>query len=160
MRLFCTCFLVVVLACVGMSCDSGERAPEIFEFDQVDIKPEPLGGFASLTSDARYPEIARRAGVAGRVKVRAIIDPEGNVVQQDGVRRVVQGIGAGCDEEADRLVTLARYSPAEVSGEHVFSWVEVEVRFSLDMEDPACGSGGCGECSRSEGCITARLWRD
>lgn len=71
------------------------------------VMPELLGGLAALQRKIRYPELAKKAGIEGRVTVQFIVDEEGYV--RDAV--VIRGIGGGCDEEALRAVQQARFKP-------------------------------------------------
>ncbi len=72
----------------------GEEAEPVF-FVAVQQMPEPIGGIAAIQKLITYPEIAKRAGVQGRVYVQAYVDELGNVTKVE----LIKGIGAGCDEE-------------------------------------------------------------
>ena len=99
----------------------GEEDDEIFVV--VEQMPELIGGIASIQKEIRYPEIARQARVSGRVIVQFIVDKEGNVV--DPV--VIRGIGGGCNEEALRVVKLAKFIPGKQRGK------PVRVRYALPI---------------------------
>lgn len=92
-------------------------------FTIVEEMPVLLGGANAIYQYLRYPEIARRAGIEGRVIVQFVIDQEGNVV--DPV--VVRGIGGGCDEAALEAVTNLKFSPGRQRGR------PVKVRYSLPI---------------------------
>ncbi len=100
-----------------------EVIDELEIFTIVEEMPVLLGGVNAIYEYLRYPEIARRAGIEGRVIVQFIIDQEGNVV--DPV--VVRGIGGGCDEEALEAVTHLKFSPGRQRGR------PVKVRYSLPI---------------------------
>ena len=51
--------------------------------------PEPIGGMFAIQEKIKYPEIAKRAGIEGKVIIQAFIDENGNVVQA----KVIKGIG-------------------------------------------------------------------
>ena len=70
-------------------------------FVAVEEMPEPIGGMYGCQSKIKYPEIAKRAGIEGKVYVLALIDEDGNVASA----RIIKGIGAGCDEAALDAVT-------------------------------------------------------
>lgn len=53
-----------------------------------------------LGKNLRYPEAARDADIEGRVVVQFIVDENGRISNA----KVIRGIGAGCDEEALRVV--------------------------------------------------------
>ncbi|GAB4038133.1 TonB family protein [Spirosoma jeollabukense] len=67
-------------------------------------QPEYEGGMVAfgrfLTKNLKYPRIASRAGVQGRVFVNFIINVDGSVSDVYALK----GIGYGCDEEAVRVV--------------------------------------------------------
>ena len=99
----------------------GEEDDEIFVV--VEQMPELIGGIASIQKEIRYPEIARQARVSGRVIIQFIVDQEGNVV--DPV--VLRGIGGGCNEEALRVLKLAKFIPGKQRGK------PVRVRYALPI---------------------------
>ncbi len=98
-----------------------EPEPEIFVV--VEQMPELIGGIASIQERIPYPEIARMAGISGRVFVQFIVDENGNVV--DPV--VIRGFGGGCDEEAIRAVQEAKFKPGRQRGK------PVKVRYVLPI---------------------------
>lgn len=102
-----------------------EAEPEIFVI--VEEMPELIGGLGSIQGKIRYPEIAKKAGVEGRVIVQFVVDEQGKVV--DPV--VVRGIGAGCDEEAIRAVQLAEFKPGKQRGRPVRVKMSLPITFKL-----------------------------
>lgn len=107
-----------------------EVVEEDFEeeiFIAVEEMPEMIGGIAALQSIIEYPELARQAGVEGRVFVQFIVNQEGNVV--DPV--VIRGIGAGCDEEAIRAVKTLQFKPGKQRGKAVKVKMMLPVTFRL-----------------------------
>lgn len=102
-----------------------EDEPEIFFI--VEEMPEPIGGIAAIQADVKYPEIARKAGVEGRVFLQFVVNEQGNV--QDVV--VSRGIGAGCDEEAVRAVSEAKFTPGKQRGKPVKVRMSLPVTFKL-----------------------------
>ncbi len=102
-----------------------EPEPEIFVV--VEQQPELIGGLPELQSKINYPEIAKRAGVEGRVIVQFVVDEQGNV--RDPF--VVRGIGAGCDEEALRAVRTAKFKPGKQRGKAVKVQMTLPITFRL-----------------------------
>ncbi len=41
-------------------------------FVAVEQMPEPIGGIAAIQKNVHYPEIAKRAGIEGRVYVKTL----------------------------------------------------------------------------------------
>lgn len=102
-----------------------EPEPEIFVI--VEQMPELIGGLPELQKQINYPEIAKKAGVEGRVIVQFVVTEQGTVA--DPV--VVRGIGAGCDEEAVRAVQLARFTPGKQRGKPVRVKMSLPITFKL-----------------------------
>lgn len=96
-----------------------EPEPEIFVI--VEDMPELIGGMEGLQKRVKYPEMARRANVEGKVFLQFIVDEQGNVV--DPI--VMRGIGAGADEEALRAIREAKFKPGMQRGK------PVQVKFNL-----------------------------
>jgi protein TonB len=93
-------------------------------FDVVEQMPELIGGLAGLQAKINYPEMARRAGIEGRVYIQFIVNERGEV--ENPV--VIRGIGGGADEEALRaLVQHAKFTPGMQRGR------PVRVRYSLPI---------------------------
>ena len=74
-----------------------------------------------------YPELARRARLAGVVILEAIIDKEGNVKDL----KVLRGLGLGLDEAAVRAVSQWKYTPTFYNGRPVEVILTVTVNFQL-----------------------------
>ncbi len=93
----------------------------------VEQMPSLIGGLQSIQDEIEYPDIARKAGIEGRVFVQFVVDIQGNVV--DPV--VVRGIGGGCDEEAIRAVRLAKFEPGRQRGKAVKVKMSLPITFRL-----------------------------
>ncbi len=96
-------------------------------FVAVEEMPQLIGGMESIMSRLEYPEIAKRAGVQGRVYVLAFVNERGEVVRAE----VQKGIGAGCDEEAVKAVLGAKFKPGMQRGKPVKVRVSIPIRFQL-----------------------------
>ena len=107
-----------------------EEEPEEEIFVVVEQQPELVGGIASVQSKIKYPELARRAGIEGRVIVQFVVDESGNVVNP----QVVRGIGGGCDEEAIRAVKTAKFKPGLQRGRPVKVRYSLPISFSLTSD--------------------------
>ena len=102
-----------------------EEAPQYFV--AVEEMPEPIGGIAAIQSLIEYPEIAKRAGVEGKVYVLAFIDENGDVVST----KIPKGIGAGCDEAALYAVKQTKFKPGRQRGTPVKTQVSIPIVFKL-----------------------------
>lgn len=106
--------------------------PEVDEqeedfFVAVEEMPELIGGLAGLQARIKYPEMARRAGIEGRVIVQFIVNEDGTIENP----RVIRGIGGGCDEEALKAVSQAKFNPGRQRGEPVRVQYSLPVFFKL-----------------------------
>jgi len=97
-------------------------------FVVVEQSPILLGGLDALQREIQYPEIAKRAGVEGRVYLQMIVDENGQVV--DPI--ITRGIGAGCDEEALRAIKTMKSVPGVQRGQRVKVKMSLPVTFRLN----------------------------
>lgn len=96
-------------------------------FVAVEEMPEPIGGIKAIQEKIKYPEIAKRAGVEGKVYILAFVDETGTVTKA----QVLKGIGAGCDEEALKAVQNTKFKPGKQRGKPVKVQVSIPVIFKL-----------------------------
>jgi protein TonB len=109
----------------------GSKSKEGDYFVAVENMPELVGGLGSLQKKINYPELARKAGIEGRVIVQFIVDKEGNVVNPS----IVRGVHKSLDEEAIRVVKQADFKPGMQDGK------PVRVQYSLPITYKLSGSG-------------------
>jgi len=114
-----------------------EEAPEeevVDEiFDIVEDQPEFPGGIAAfykyVGKNMNYPKQARRMGIEGKVYVQFIVDKDGQVTNV----RAVKGIGAGCDEEAERVLRSSpKFKPGKQRGRPVKVRMMMPIIFKLN----------------------------
>lgn len=96
-------------------------------FVTVENPPEPIGGMAAIAANVKYPEIAKRAGIEGRVFIKAFINENGDVVKTD----IFRGIGSGCDEAAANAVMKTKFKPGMQRGKAVKVQVAIPIIFKL-----------------------------
>jgi periplasmic protein TonB len=94
-------------------------------FVAVEDMPEPVGGIASIQNKIVYPEIAKRAGVEGKVFVLAYVDETGNVTKAE----ITKGIGSGCDEAAMDAVLKTKFKPGVQRGNPVKVKITIPIVF-------------------------------
>lgn len=97
-------------------------------FVVVEQMPQLVGGMAKLQGSVNYPEMARRAGIEGRVTVQFIVNEQGRVENA----KVVRGIGGGCDEEALKAVRNAEFKPGMQRGRPVRVQYALSINFRLE----------------------------
>ena len=101
-------------------------------FTIVEETATPKGGMAAfykyVGSKMKYPPQATRMGVEGKVYVEFVINRDGSIVDV----RVVRGIGAGCDEEAVRVVEASpAWNPGKQRGKPVRQKYTLPIQFKL-----------------------------
>lgn len=95
---------------------------------KVEQMPMPIGGMREIAKNVHYPEIAKRAGIEGRVFVKAFIDESGNVVETE----IIKGIGGGCDQAALDAIEATKFKPGRKNGKPVKVQVSIPIMFKLD----------------------------
>jgi periplasmic protein TonB len=106
--------------------EEAEQEPDDF-YIIVEQMPELIGGLETIQKNIRYPEMALRAQISGRVIVQFVVNERGEVENP----QVVRGIGGGCDEEAIRVVSQAKFVPGHQRGRPVRVQYSVPVVFVL-----------------------------
>ena len=105
-----------------------EEEVQLDFFMAVEEMPAPIGGIAAIQKRIIYPEIAKRAGVQGRVYIKAFVDETGTVKKAE----VIKGIGAGCDEAAIAAVMKTKFKPGKQRGKPVRVQVSIPILFKLN----------------------------
>jgi len=104
--------------------DDGPRV----RFIAYDEAPEPKGGFKAIQRNVIYPEIAKEAGIEGKVVIRAFIDKNGDV----GECTVQQGIpNTGLNEAAINAIKKTKFKPAMQRDKPVGVYISIPVIFKL-----------------------------
>ncbi|MFQ5601846.1 MAG: energy transducer TonB [bacterium] len=97
-------------------------------FVPFDEAPSPIGGFGAIQRALKYPEIARKAGIEGRVIVQVLVSAKGEVVKT----RIMKSLGhSGCDEAAVSAIKKVKWKPALQRDKPVRVWVAIPVIFKL-----------------------------
>ncbi|MTI88497.1 MAG: energy transducer TonB [Balneolaceae bacterium] len=106
--------------------DEEEEDEEIFTL--VEDYPEPIGGMGTIYEKIKYPELARRAGVDGRVILQFTVTKKGDV--EDVV--VLHGFNELCEQEAIRAVKATKFKPGKQRGRPVIVRFQIPITFRLD----------------------------
>lgn len=101
-------------------------------YDFVEEMPSYPGGDAAMMAylqrKINYPAIARESNVQGTVYLTFIVDKQGSITDV----KVKRGIGAGCEEEAIRVVkSMPTWTPGKANGRPVFVNYVLPITFSL-----------------------------
>lgn len=107
-----------------------EVAEEVFYF--VEHQPEFPGGMKAfyryIRDNLKYPPQARRVGIEGRVTIQFVVDKSGQLTEVE----VVKGIGAGCNEEAVRVIKNSpKWNAGRQRGKAVSVRMMLPVTFKL-----------------------------
>ncbi len=96
----------------------------------VERMPEFNGNIMEyMTRNLRYPDRARDGGVEGRVVVEFVVNEDGSISNA----KVIRGIGAGCDEEALRVIyAMPRWKPGLQAGKPVKVYYTLPVKYTLE----------------------------
>ena len=105
--------------------DITEIKEEPTYFVAVEEMPEPIGGLVEIQKRIIYPEIAKRAGIEGKVFVRAYVDETGTVTSAE----VVKGIGGGCNEAALDAILKTKFNPGKQRGKPIKVQVTIPIIF-------------------------------
>jgi periplasmic protein TonB len=102
-------------------------------FTIVEETAAPVGGINAfnqfVAETVNYPAQARRIGIQGRVFVEFVVERDGTLTNI----RTIKGIGAGCDEEAERVIAKApKWIPGKQRGRPVRQKMILPINFRTD----------------------------
>ncbi len=101
-----------------------EPAPDEF----IAVEKEPGVDLAKLQKSIVYPDLARRAGVEGRVVVRVLVGPDGKAR-----RYFVESSDHELLNQAalDAIKNYGLFTPAIQNGQAIMCWVSIPITFRL-----------------------------
>ena len=88
--------------------------------------PEIEGGIKAVQKIIKYPLKAKALGVQGVVYVQFVVNEKGEVLDP----KLIKKLGAGCDEEALRVLKKIKFKPGYVKGKPVKSRFTLPIRFT------------------------------
>ncbi|CAN5233319.1 hypothetical protein BH23BAC1_BH23BAC1_32590 [soil metagenome] len=108
--------------------ESSAAQDEIFTVVEEAARPE--GGldqyYQYIAQNLKYPAQARRMGVEGKVFVQFVVNKDGSISDVQAIK----GIGAGCDEEAVRVIAASpNWIPARQRGKEVKLRMVIPITF-------------------------------
>ncbi|NBB74105.1 MAG: TonB family protein [Bacteroidetes bacterium] len=109
-----------------------EGAPDGEVFVVVEDRPELKGGMEALQERIQYPELAKKAGIEGRVFVQFIVNENGDVVNPT----VTRGVHEALDRAALDAVKGLSFEPGKQQGEAVKVQMALPVTFKLGDDAP------------------------
>ncbi len=97
----------------------------------AEVQPKPVGGYeffyAQVAKNLTYPRQAIRNGVDGKVFVEFVVNRQGELSNL----KVIKGIGAGCDEEALRVLSLTHWEAGRQRGRPVHVRMVMPIIFKI-----------------------------
>lgn len=103
-----------------------EKEPEPDEF--IPVEKEPGVDYARLQSLVIYPDLAKRAGIEGRVTIRVLIDKDGSVRKmfiEDSDNSLLN------DAAETAIRNYGRFKPAIQNQEPIMCWISIPIQFKL-----------------------------
>lgn len=106
--------------------ESGDEVPMFVPYDEP---PKIIGGMAALRAALTYPELAKKAGIEGRVIIAVLVDEKGTPLKTKIMK--AHGGNVGFEEEAIKALMKMKWKPAYQRDKPVKVWVSIPVEFRL-----------------------------
>ena len=102
-------------------------------YELIEQMPQYPGGESGLLSyigkNLKYPEIAQKKGIQGKVIIRFVVTDLGTVDEVE----IIKSLSPSCDKEAIRVVrSLPNWIPGKKNGENVNVYYTLPITFRLD----------------------------
>lgn len=111
-----------------------DKSNKVFLPKQLDSVPRPvysgeINNFTDfMVQNLKYPDAAKRQGISGTVDMFFVVEPSGNISNY----KIEQSVGAGCSEEAVRLLKLLHWFPGMKDGKSVRTAMKISITFNLE----------------------------
>lgn len=102
-----------------------EKEPGVDEF--IPVEKEPYIDLGDLQKKIVYPEIARRAGIEGKVTIRVLVEKDGRPKRY----RIESSDNEALNDAAVKAVMASVFTPAIQNDRPVTCWVTLPVVFRL-----------------------------
>lgn len=93
----------------------------------AEVMPEPASGLPALIKKINYPNMARKAGIEGRVIAMVYVGEGGDVEDV----KIIKGLDAGCSEEVERVLRDSKFKPGSNQGKAVKVKMAMAFQFKL-----------------------------
>ncbi len=110
-----------------------DKSDKIYSISEITRSPTPV--FSSrdcnfstfITNNLKYPEAAFKQAVSGVVKLKFVVEPSGRISNITAEKV----LGAGCTEEAIRVVKLLQWNPGINKTLAVRTFMTLEITFNV-----------------------------
>lgn len=97
----------------------------------AEIEPTPVHGlskfYEQISRELKYPRQARQRNVEGQVIVQFVVSKTGELTDFT----ILRSLGAGCDEEAIRVLSKTKWEPGRQRGKPVRVRMAMAIHFRL-----------------------------
>lgn len=112
-----------------------DTSGKVYMYRNLETAPHPvftnnninLAGF--IAANLEYPEAAIKQNLSGIVKIAFIVETHGRISNT----QIINPVGAGCNEEALRIVKLIKWMPGTVDRMAVRTRMSISINFNLDQ---------------------------
>jgi periplasmic protein TonB len=102
-----------------------EEEPDAYGF--ISVEKEPYIDLEDLQKRVVYPEIARRAGIEGKVNIRVLVSKTGKPKKS-----IIESSDADLlNNAATQAVMSAIFTPAVLGGQPIDCWVSIPINFRM-----------------------------
>lgn len=111
-----------------------DSSGKIFWYRNLDEVPFPIFADSKqnlatfIAANLKYPEEAIRQNLTGVVKLSFVVETNGKISNTE----IVNSVGAGCNEEAIRILRLLKWMPGIYDQKAVRTRTSMTISFSLD----------------------------
>jgi TonB family protein len=97
-------------------------------YTNAEVMPEPVGGITGIYKRLVYPQSAKENKVEGVVKIQALVNQAGDVIDA----KILNDIGYECGESAKITVFYTRFKPGLQRGKPVMARTIIPIEFKLN----------------------------
>jgi len=94
-----------------------ESADELASFDSKE-----------LSANIKYPEIARKMGIQGRVIAKVLVSKEGKAKNVE----IIESVDEMFDKPAKQAISQLKFVPGKKEGNPIDSWISIPVDFIIE----------------------------
>jgi TonB family protein len=97
-------------------------------YTNAEVMPEPVGGMSGIYKRLVYPQSAKENKVEGVVKIAALVNQAGDVIDA----KILNDIGYECGESAKITIFYTRFKPGLQRGKSVMARTIIPIEFKLN----------------------------